>query len=235
VLGIDKVTVVGHSFGGGIAMQFGYQFPERTERMVLVAPAGLGPEVTTLVKLIQAPGWEPLTALLTRPGVRHVTTGALRALAHAPSSHTRDLGEVADIVESWRDRRTRFAIRHLVRAVIDWQGQIVTMSDRAYLTEAMPLAVIWGEDDRVLPARHLETVATLAPQARTVLFEDTGHFPHKDDPERFVEVLNDFMSTTTPATYSRARMRRLLERGGPVQVRQAEGGADPVEPVAALA
>ena len=46
VLGIDKVTVVGHSLGGGVAMQFAYQFPERTERMILVAPGGMGPEVT---------------------------------------------------------------------------------------------------------------------------------------------------------------------------------------------
>ncbi len=236
VLGIDRVTVVGHSFGGGIAMQFAYQFPERTERMVLVAPGGLGPEVTPLIKLIQAPGWEPVMALLTRPGVRHVSTTALRTLSYVGSRHTRDLGEIADIVDSWRDRRTRFAIRHLVRAVIDWRGQIVTMSDRAYLTETIPVAVIWGEDDQVIPARHLETAATLATDARAVLLADAGHFPHKNHPERFVEIIDDFMRTTRPAAYSRARVRRLLERGSLVPVRQAEGGSGPVRPVeAALA
>ena len=139
VLGIDKVTVVGHSFGGGIAMQFAYQYPERTQRVMLVSSGGLGPEVTPLIKLVQAPGWEAAMRVLTLPGIRHLETTALRALSSYGAGplrkYTRDLDEAAAIVESWRDRRTRFAVRHLVRAVIDWRGQIVTMSDRAYLTE----------------------------------------------------------------------------------------------------
>ena len=60
VLNIDKVTVVGHSLGGGVAMQFAYQFPERTERMVLVAPGGLGPEVTPMIRA-------PVRARAARP------------------------------------------------------------------------------------------------------------------------------------------------------------------------
>ncbi len=58
VLGIDKVTVIGHSFGGGVAMQFAYQFPERTERMMLVASGGLGPEVTPLIRAVTLPGFQ---------------------------------------------------------------------------------------------------------------------------------------------------------------------------------
>ncbi|WP_231123800.1 alpha/beta fold hydrolase [Nocardioides sambongensis] len=151
VLGFDKATVVGHSFGGGVAMQFGYQFPERCERVMLVGSGGLGPEVTPFIKLIQAPGWGAAAAVLTLPGIRHLETAGLRALSLVGGPlrpYTRDLGEIAGIVESWKDRRTRFAIRHLVRAVIDWRGQIVTMSDRAYLTEEMPLAVVWGPRTR---------------------------------------------------------------------------------------
>ena len=232
VLGIDKVTVVGHSFGGGIAMQFAYQFPERTERMVLVSPGGLGPDVTPLIKLVQAPGWEPAMGVLTQPLVRHLGTTTLRTLGRVDTKLTRDLDEVAEIVESWRDRRTRFAIRHLVRAVIDWRGQIVTMSDRAYLTEAMPLAVVWGRDDLVIPAKHAENVRVLAPEARVEVFERSGHFPHKDHPERFVQLVRQFIAETEPASYSRARFRRLLQRGALAPVRQAEAGDAPVRPVA---
>ena len=213
LLGIDKVTVIGHSFGGGVAMQFAYQFPERTQRMMLVAPGGLGPEVTPLIKLIQAPGWEPAMGLLTQPGIRHAWTAALRAAGKVDSRYTRDLPEIADIVDSWRDRRTRFAIRHLVRAVIDWKGQIVTMTDRAYLTEAMPLAVVWGRDDQVLPVGHAANVAALAPRARVELIEDSGHFPQRDHPEQFVRIVDSFMRQE-PAVYSRARFRRLLREGG---------------------
>ena len=74
-LGIDRVTVVGHSFGGGVAMQFAYQFPERTERLILVASGGLGPDVSPLIRAITTPGFHPVMAVLTLPGVRHVGQG----------------------------------------------------------------------------------------------------------------------------------------------------------------
>ncbi len=217
VLGIDKVTVVGHSFGGGVAMQFAYQYPERTQRVMLVSSGGLGSEVTPLIKLVQAPGWEGVMRVLTLPGIRHLETTALRALASygvGPlRKFTRDLDEAAAIVESWQDRRTRFAIRHLVRAVIDWRGQIVTMSDRAYLTESMPMAVVWGRDDQVLPARHSSNVAALAPDAAVTVLPDSGHFPHRDHPEEFVRLLDQFVNTTAPSVYSRAKFRRMLRNG----------------------
>ena len=87
------------------------------------------------------------------------------------------------------------------------------MSDRAYLTDAMPMCVIWGDQDRVIPASHAERAADLAPNARVEILPNAGHFPHKDHPERFVKILHDFIRTTRPATYSRARWRRLLEQG----------------------
>lgn len=228
VLGIDKATVVGHSFGGGVAMQFSYQFPERTERVMLVSAGGLGREVTPLIKLIQAPGWEGVMWCLTRPGLRHVITASMRAASGPRSKYTRDLGEAAAIVDSWHDRRTRFAIRHLVRAVIDWKGQIVSMQDRAYLSEAVPVAVVWGRDDQVIPVRHTNNIAALAPEARVEVLARSGHFPHKDHPDRFVHLLDRFIKETKPAVYNRARFRRMLRSGAtppappePVRVRPA--------------
>src|SRR4051794_24044307 len=165
VLGIDKVTVVGHSFGGGVAMQFAYQFPERTERMILVAPGGLGPEVSPAIRAITLPGFHQAMGLLTLPGVRHLTQTTMRALAASGVPRTRDLDEVAEIIGSFRDPQARAAIRHVVSAVVDWRGQIVTMVDRAYLTEAMPMCAIWGTHDSVIPVRHPPLVAAPAPPA----------------------------------------------------------------------
>jgi pimeloyl-ACP methyl ester carboxylesterase len=213
VLGIDKVTVVGHSFGGGVAMQFAYQFPERTERMVLVGSGGLGPEVSAAIKAITTTGFYQVMGLLTLPGVRHVGTAGLRALSRTGIKEFRDFDEVAEIYQSFRDPHARAAIRHVVRAVVDWQGQIVTMADRAYLTEAMPMCVIWGDEDRVIPVSHATRAAGLAPKARIEILPNSGHFPHKDHPDLFVKILNDFVRTTRPATYSRARWRRLLQNG----------------------
>src|SRR5919107_571731 len=213
-LGIDKVTVVGHSFGGGVAMQFAYQFPERTERLVLVASGGLGPEVTPVIRAITTPGFEYVMAPLTLPGVRHVVSAAMRGLKRTGVKEFRDFDEVAAIYESFQEPEARLAIAHVTRAVVDWRGQIVTMADRAYLTEEMPLCVIWGEDDRVIPASHAGLAEALAPGARIEVIANAGHFPHKDHPERFVRIVNDFVRKSQPAVYSRARFRDLLRRGG---------------------
>lgn len=213
ILGIDRVTVVGHSFGGGVAMQFAYQFPERTERLMLVATGGLGPEVSPAIRVISTPGFPQVMGLLTVPGVRQVAAAGMRTLAATRLGPVRDLGEVACIYESFRDPQARSAIAHVVRAVVDWRGQIVTMADRAYLTDAMPIAVVWGADDWVIPVRHADNVAALAPKARVEVIPNAGHFPHKDHPQRFVKIVNDFVRSTEPATYSRARWRRLLAAG----------------------
>jgi len=228
VLGIDRVSVLGHSFGGAVAMQFAYQFPERTQRLMLAGPGGLGTEVTAAIRVLGLPGYDLALRLATLPGVRHVNTTALRLLRSSGLKDFRDLGEVADIVESLKEPGKRYAMHRLVTGVIDWRGQTVTMRDRAYLTEAMPLCVVWGTDDRVVPVAHAKIVSELAPRARVVVMDDSGHFPHKDHPEEFADLVDDFISTTQPATYSRARWRRLLRDGGPAHL-------SPVEPASELA
>jgi pimeloyl-ACP methyl ester carboxylesterase len=144
-----------------------------------------------------------------------VGSAGLRALSRTGLKEFRDFDEVAEIYLSFRDPAARAAIRHVVRAVVDWQGQIVTMTDRAYLTDAMPMCVIWGDQDRVIPVSHATHAAGLAPKARIEIVPNAGHFPHKDHPERFVKILNDFVRSTSPASYSRERWRRLLEAGAP--------------------
>jgi len=221
LLGIDKVTVVGHSFGGGVAMQFAYQFPERTERMVLVASGGLGREVTPAIRAVTLPGFHQAIGVVTMPGIRHLTKAALNQLARTTPA-ARDLAEVAGIIESWKDPRARRATRHLVRNVVDLRGQIVTMRDRAYLTEHMPMCVIWGTHDAVIPVRHAAVASEIAPTATVEVITNAGHFPHKDHPERFVKIINDFIRSTEPAVYRRAKWRSLLvnraEASGPASV-----------------
>jgi pimeloyl-ACP methyl ester carboxylesterase len=213
VLGIDKVTVVGHSLGGGVAMQFAYQFPERTERLCLVAPGGMGPEVSTLLRAMTLPGAGLAVGALTSTPVRHLGRVGLRALSATGLSWFRDAGELSQIYEGLSDRATRAALRHVARGVIDWRGQIITMNDRAYLTEHMPLCVVWGADDTLIPARHAEVARANAPTARVEVLPDSGHFPHRDHPERFVKILREFVAQTPPARYHRRRWAAVLRRG----------------------
>jgi pimeloyl-ACP methyl ester carboxylesterase len=72
VLGVDKVTVVGHSFGGGVAMQFAYQFPERCERLVLVSSGGVSREVHPVLRAAAMPGAELAMPLIASAPAREI-------------------------------------------------------------------------------------------------------------------------------------------------------------------
>lgn len=226
VLGLDRVTVAGHSFGGAVAMQFAYQFPERTERLVLVDPGGLGTEVTGLIRALSLPGYDLVLRLLTLPLLRHLNVAALKTVSQVGPRELRDLDEVAAILDSFKDPGKRYAVHKLVSGVIDWRGQNVTMRDRAYLTQAMPLCVVWGADDRVLPAHHADIVREIAPGAQVTVMDDCGHFPHKDHPDAFADLLGRFVDSTVPATYSRARWRRLLKDGAPSHLASVETASE---------
>ena len=155
---------------------------------------------------------------MSRRPLRPVVAGALRGLARTRLPHTRDLAEVAAIYEHLSDPAARAAIRHVVRSVIDWRGQVVTMTDRAYLTRLMPMCVVWGQDDDVIPVDHAANAEAYAPGAEVHVLPDAAHFPHRDHPDRFAQILTDFVASTRPATHQRERWRQLMDEGlaGPV-------------------
>jgi pimeloyl-ACP methyl ester carboxylesterase len=202
--------------------------------MVLVAPGGLGPEVTPFIRAITLPGFHQVMGVATLPGIRHVGKAAKRALSRSGIGAARDLDEVAEIYESFKDPRARAAIRHVVRAVVDTKGQIVTMVDRAYLTQAMPMLVVWGAGDIVIPAKHAENAARIAPGAVVEVLPNSGHFPHKDHPDRFAKIVHDFIRATQPASYHRGRWRTLLRNGPTEPTNRAQAGGRPLQPVTRL-
>ncbi|MEI2810845.1 MAG: alpha/beta fold hydrolase [Nocardioides sp.] len=226
VLGIDRVTLVGHSLGGGVAMQFGYQYPHLVERMILVGPGGFGAEVTPLLRLVATPGFPQAMSVLTLPGLRHLGVAGLETLAKLPTKHTRDLDQVAAIFDSFKDPATRAAIAHVVRAVVDWQGQVISVADRAYLSDGFPTCIIWGSEDAVIPASHADAAADVLPHARVEVIGNSGHFPHLDHPERFAKVVRDFVRHTPAARFDADHWTQTL--------RNAATGAAGAAPVASL-
>ena len=213
VLGISKVTVVGHSLGGGIAMQFAYQFPERLDRLVLVDSGGLGEEVSLALRAATLPGAEVVLPLLFSPVTRTAGRAVGRVLGKVglrASANVRGLAEGLDSLASADARR---AFVHTARSVIDPLGQRIDARDRLYLSADVPTMLIWGEKDRIIPVEHGRRAAELMPHSRFESFPGAGHFPFNDDPERFVEVLSDFIATTEPADLEEERIDALLRRG----------------------
>jgi pimeloyl-ACP methyl ester carboxylesterase len=226
ILGIDKVTVVGHSFGGGVAMQFAYQFPDRTERVVLVSTGGLGKEVTPLIRFLTVPGSGTMLAAATFRPWRPLVAGAMRTLSKLPISATRDLDEVARIYEALADPAERTAVQRVTSHVLNWKGQFVTMTDRSYLARLMPVLVIWGRQDMVIPSSHADLAPTHA-MSDVHVFDDSGHFPHKDHPDEFVRIVEEFIAANAPAQYHRGRWRALLRRGDQFELESVPTGDDP--------
>jgi pimeloyl-ACP methyl ester carboxylesterase len=214
VLGIERATVIGHSFGGGVAMQFAYQFPERTERAVLEASGGLGREVTPLLKALTLPGSATvLAALEALPGSAAIRVVAEIARRLPAGPLAADTHEVVKVLEGLRDRESRAAFLHVLGHVIDWRGQLVTMRDRAYLAAGMPIMVMWGDGDTVLPVSHATSAVESMPAAQLVIFPGVGHFPHAERPAEFAAAVIEFVETTAASSYDPQQWRGLLRRG----------------------
>jgi pimeloyl-ACP methyl ester carboxylesterase len=214
VLGVPKATVVGHSLGGGIAMQFAYQFPDRLDRLVLVDSGGLGEEVSLVLRAATLPGAEFVLPFMfsgvTRTAGRAVA-GALAKVGLKANANVRGLVEGVD---SLADAEARRAFIHTARSVIDPRGQRVDARDRLYLSEGVPTMLIWGERDPIIPPAHGREAHGLMPHSRFEVFPGAGHFPHNDDPARFVAVLGDFIASTRPADLTEERIEALLRAGG---------------------
>jgi pimeloyl-ACP methyl ester carboxylesterase len=215
VLGVDRVTVVGHSLGGGVAMQFAYQYPERCERLVLVSSGGVCPEVNPLLRLASAPNADLVLPLMGFSGTRVATHIMFALLRRLNTDIGIDAGDLMRVFDTLPDITARRAFVRTLRSVVDWRGQAITMLDRCYLTQGMPTLLMWGSRDAVIPCHHAHIAHASMPGSRLEIFEGAGHFPHHADTARFLRVLGDFLGKTEPASYSSTEWREALRRGPP--------------------
>jgi pimeloyl-ACP methyl ester carboxylesterase len=207
-LGYPRATIVGQSLGGGVAMQFAYQFPARCERLVLVGSGGLGREVTPLLRALAFPGIEYLFPVLFAEVWRNAGRGVLAGLRRVglrPSAYT---AEMWRSYESLTDPATRTAFGRTLRSVVDLGGQRVSARDRLPLADSIPTLIMWGENDTIIPSRHAAAAHTALPRSRIEVFEGVGHFPHCEAPERFRQVLTDFIESTEPAAVTEDQLAR---------------------------
>ncbi len=211
-LGIDRATIVGHSLGGGVAMQFFYQFPERVERLALVSSGGLGREVSWPLRLAAAPGIEAIVAALSsRPVLAGLWLG--RRNAYASAAHR--------ALSSLDTPAARRGFLWTLRSVIDLGGQKVCANDRLYLLADMPTLIVWGARDHTIPIDHGREAHRLAPGSRFELLPDARHFPHLEDPAGLADSLGRFLAETTPASLGPEEWEHLMRRDGRLRALRA--------------
>jgi pimeloyl-ACP methyl ester carboxylesterase len=213
-LGYGGASFVGHSLGGGVALQFAYQYPERTDRVVLVAPGGFGSEVSLLLRAASVPGSGPLLALVAWRPIVQAGTLLTQTLGRLGVHGNTDLEEIGRAYALLADRGSRQAFIHTLRSVVDYEGQRVSALNRIGTTHGIPLLMVWGEHDRVVPARQGRNVHELVPHIELKVFKRSGHFPHRDDPVRFARVIDEFLARgateRSRATASHRRGRAAL-------------------------
>jgi pimeloyl-ACP methyl ester carboxylesterase len=209
-LGHEHVTLVGHSLGGGVAMQFSYQFPEMIERLVLVSSGGLGLEVSPVLRAASLPGANLFLSLTAGPAQRAYDL-ANRALQAVRISPTANIDELARSYSSLSDAAKRQAFLATVRSVVGLGGQTVAAGDRLHLASDTPVLLMWGADDPIIPAEHARAAHELLPHATLAIFDGVRHFPQLEAPARFIAALQDFCASTQPAVFDartwRARLR----------------------------
>jgi pimeloyl-ACP methyl ester carboxylesterase len=205
-LGHERATLVGHSLGGGVALQFTYQFPEMVERLALVSSGGLGPDVSPILRAAALPGAELFISATAGVGSR-VGSVVGRGLGLVGLRPNADLAEVTRGYATLTDPARRKAFVATLRSVVGTQGQRVAALDKLYLADDLPLLIVWGENDPIIPVDHARDAHAQLPNSRLEIFEDTGHVPQLERPGRFIAALERFLAETEPAKFDRDEWR----------------------------
>ena len=193
-IGLTDATLCGHSLGGAIAVHFGYHYPERMRRLVLVSAGGLGREVHVALRAAALPGADRVLGLALRP--------RLRRLYRHPRVH-RLLRLTPDNVANLRraaralgDADGRAAFFAALRGVIEPSGQRGSFLEMRYLAEHVPTLVVWSERDGVIPVAHAHATQAHLSGARLVVFPGGGHEPHRRHAAAFADAVADFVAAT---------------------------------------
>ena len=215
-LGHRRATIVGHSLGGGVAMQFSYEYPVFCERLALVSSGGLGSEVHALLRAATLPGSEFVLPLISHARLTALASRVGGVLASLGLRTGPDLTEMARGYATLSDSKARQAFLHTLRAVIDPRGQRVAATDRLYLARLMPTLIVWGRRDPLIPVDHADIAHRGMPGSRLEVFDEVGHFPQLADARRLARVLANFIESTEPARIEfsddyLATMRNLMD------------------------
>jgi pimeloyl-ACP methyl ester carboxylesterase len=211
-LTIPRATLVGHSLGGAIAMHFAFHYERYAERLVLVASGGLGKQVHLVLRAAALPFAPPILRLL-------VNSRTL-PLYRARRLHRTLRLTPENLVNLRRAGRTlvtpdgQGAFFATLRSVIRLSGQRGSMIEMRYAADHNPTLIVWSEQDHVIPVSHARDLHRHLPSSRLELFPGKSHEPHRRYPERFADVVANFITTTLPRDDLACSSRHTPETGG---------------------
>ncbi len=223
-IGIERATIVGHSLGGGVAMQFFYQFPQRVERLVLISSGGLGHEVSPMLRTAALPGISTLLSLTIQPRLLAALAGGGRRMRERALGGGVHLQAIARALRPLENADARQAFLTTLRSVIDVHGQRVSATDRLYLLETMPTMIVWGERDNTIPLAHGRSAHEAIPHSYFRTLPTAAHFPHLEDPQTLALMLREFIAETSPGRIEDADWGAVLARRSP-RSRRLSGAA----------
>ncbi|MGO4445287.1 alpha/beta fold hydrolase [Mycobacterium sp. 2YAF39] len=184
-LGITRVTVVGHSLGGGIAMQFAHQHRQYCDRIVLVSSGGFGDDVSRVFRLLSLPGSEfVLPMIASRPAV--LAGNALRALLGSDDRF--------DARPPLSNRENRRAFLRTLRSVVDYRGQAVSALNRLCCSDDLPALIISGDQDRIIPVEHARAAHATMPNSRLHVLAGVHHHPPTEEPQKVAGLIDQFLT-----------------------------------------
>jgi pimeloyl-ACP methyl ester carboxylesterase len=194
-LGVSQATVVGHSLGGGVAMQFVYQHPDYVKRLVLISSGGLGPDVGWILRLLSAPGAEFVLPIIAPKPVLDVGN-KLRSWLRAAGIQSPRGAELWAAYSSLSDPETRQSFLRTLRSVVDYRGQSVSALNRLSLRQGLPIMAIWGDRDGIIPVDHAYAAHEARADSRLEVLPGIGHFPQVEAPNEVVELIEDFIASS---------------------------------------
>jgi pimeloyl-ACP methyl ester carboxylesterase len=198
-LGVHRATVIGQSLGGGIAMQFAYQHRDYCERLALIGSGGLGPDLSPMLRLLSAPGAEFVLPMVAPQPVLNLGNKLGSWLTSAGIQSPR-AGQMWQAYCSLSDSEGRQAFLRTLRSVVDYRGQAVSALNKLHLTAGLPIVLIWGDHDRIIPVSHAYAAHDVLTGSRLEVLEGVGHFPHVEAPMAVADILENFIASTTPQT-----------------------------------
>ena len=193
-----RATVVGHSLGGGVAMQFVYQHPDYCERLVLIGSGGLGPDVGWTLRLLSAPGAELIMPIIAPQPV--LTAGEkVRSWFAKMGIESPRGGEIWNAYSSFSGRRDPAGVpARTLRSVVDYRGQAVSALNRLNVRADMPIMAIWGERDAIIPVQHAYAALEARPDAPRGDARRRA-LPQVERPTEVVDLIDDFITSQRAA------------------------------------